>query len=305
MRGIVLAGGHGTRLAPSTQATSKHLFPVYDKPLVYYPIATLMLTGIREILVIATPRDLPRYRSALGDGTRLGIALSYAAQERPNGLAEALTIGAGFVGDDDVALILGDNVFHGPELADLLRAQAGHLDGCVLFGSPVADPRRYGVAEVDASGRLVSIEEKPERPRSRTAVTGLYLYDNDVLDIAARVRPSDRGELEITDVNRAYVARGRARLVDLGSDVAWLDAGTEDSLLEAATLVRDVHRREGVRVACLEETALRMGFIDAEACLDLGAGLGACPYGEYVRRVGLRALSQRRRPAGTTWSRAG
>ncbi|WP_159942006.1 MULTISPECIES: glucose-1-phosphate thymidylyltransferase RfbA [unclassified Nocardiopsis] len=289
MKGIILAGGNGSRLYPLTNSTSKHLLPVYDKPMVYYPMAVLMEAGIRDILLISTPRDLPQYRLLLGDGNRFGLRIEYAVQAEPNGLAEAFSIGAAFIGTDDVALILGDNLFHGGTLPGILREAVAGLEGCVLFGSEVPDPHRYGVAEVDPSGVLLSVEEKPEHPRSRTAVTGLYLYDNRVLDIAAGIKPSDRGELEITDVNLAYLEEGRARLVDLGPDVLWLDAGTEESLLDAGSRVREIAHRDGVRVACLEEVALRKGYIDADACLALGAGLRGSPYGEYVVRAALRA----------------
>ncbi|OOC53360.1 MULTISPECIES: glucose-1-phosphate thymidylyltransferase RfbA [Nocardiopsis] len=293
MKGIVLAGGSGSRLSPLTKSTSKHLLPVYDKPMVHYPLATLMEMGVREILLVSTPRDLPRYRLLLGDGHQLGIDISYAEQPEPSGLAEAFTLGSDFVGADSVALVLGDNLFHGQDLPRLLRESAEGLDGCVLFGRRVPDPHRYGVAEVGPEGSLRSIEEKPGRPRSDLAVTGLYLYDNDVLDIAAEVKPSDRGELEITDVNLAYLEQGRARLVNLGPDVLWMDAGTEESLLEAALRVRDTARRDGVRVACLEEIALREGYIDADDCLALAEELGQSPYAEYVVRAAVGARVRR------------
>ncbi|SHE45558.1 glucose-1-phosphate thymidylyltransferase RfbA [Streptoalloteichus hindustanus] len=285
MRGIILAGGSGTRLHPITQAVSKQLLPVYDKPMVYYPLSVLMLAGIREILIISTPTDLPLFRRLLGDGSQLGLRLEYAEQPQPNGLAEAFVIGADFVGDQDVALVLGDNIFYGQGFSRLLQQEAAKLDGCVLFGYPVKDPERYGVGEVDADGRLVSIEEKPERPRSNRAITGLYFYDNRVVEIARGLRPSERGELEITDVNLAYLREGRARLVDLGRGFAWLDTGTHDSLLEAGQFVQVLEHRQGVRIACLEEIALRMGFIDAEACHALGAKLAKSGYGQYVMNV--------------------
>jgi glucose-1-phosphate thymidylyltransferase len=285
VKGIILAGGSGTRLHPITRCVSKQLLPVYDKPMVYYPMSVLMLAGIREILVISTPTDLPQFQRLLGDGSELGLTLSYAAQPQPNGLAEAFIIGADHVGDDNAALILGDNIFHGNDLAEMLQREVADLDGCTLFGYRVRDPERYGVAEADATGRLVSIEEKPARPKSNKAVTGLYFYDNDVVDIAAGLTPSARGELEITDVNRAYLDKGRARLVDLGRGMAWLDTGTHDSLLEAGQFVQVLEHRQGVRIACLEEIALRMGFIDAAAAYKLGEALGKSGYGQYVMEV--------------------
>ena len=299
MKGIILAGGSGTRLHPITRAVSKQLLPVYDKPMIYHPLSTLMLAGIRDILLISTPHDLPSFRRLLGDGGDLGLRLSYAEQAAPNGLAEAFLIGADHVGDDTVALVLGDNIFHGPGFSGLLhRSIEGVLrgdDGCVLFGYPVRDPQRYGVGEADAQGRLVSIEEKPERPRSDRAITGLYLYDNDVVDIAKGLTPSARGELEITDVNKAYLARGRARLVDLGRGFAWLDTGTHESLLQAGQYVQVLENRQGVRIACVEEVALRMGFIDAAACLRLGSAVNSA-YGQYVMEVARSFESPDRRP---------
>ncbi|GDY29391.1 glucose-1-phosphate thymidylyltransferase RfbA [Gandjariella thermophila] len=285
MKGIVLAGGSGTRLHPITQAVSKQLLPVYDKPMVYYPLSVLMLAGIREILVISTPSDLPIFRRLLGDGSHLGLRIDYAEQAQPNGLAEAFLIGADFIADDNVALVLGDNIFYGQGFSRLLQQQVATLDGCVLFGYPVKDPQRYGVGEVDDEGRLLSIEEKPQHPRSNRAITGLYFYDNEVVRIARGLTPSPRGELEITDVNLAYLRQGRARLVDLGRGFAWLDTGTHDSLLEAAQFVQVLEHRQGVRIACLEEIALRMGFIDAEACYALGAKLEKSGYGQYVMDV--------------------
>ena len=285
MKGIVLAGGSGTRLHPITRSVSKQLLPVYDKPMVYYPLSVLMLAGIREILIISTPTDLPQFRRLFGDGSDLGLDLSYAEQPEPNGLAEAFIIGADHVGTDSAALVLGDNIFHGNDLAELLQREVARLDGCTLFGYQVRDPERYGVAEADDTGRLVSIEEKPAKPKSNKAVTGLYLYDNDVIDIAAALTPSARGELEITDVNRAYLDKGRARLVDLGRGMAWLDTGTHDSLLEAGQFVQVLEHRQGVRIACLEEISLRMGFIDARQAYKLGAALGKSGYGQYVMEV--------------------
>ncbi|PXY32098.1 glucose-1-phosphate thymidylyltransferase RfbA [Prauserella muralis] len=289
MKGIVLAGGSGTRLHPITQAVSKQLLPVYDKPMIYYPLSVLMLAGIREMLVISTPTDLPNFRRLLGDGSQLGLDLRYAEQPSPNGLAEAFVIGADFIGDDDVALILGDNIFYGRGFSGTLKEQVDTLDGCVLFGYSVKDPQRYGVGEVDERGKLLSIEEKPARPRSNQAITGLYLYDNEVVDIARNLTPSARGELEITDVNLTYLRRDRARLVQLSRGFAWLDTGTHDSLLEAAQFVQVLEHRTGVRIACLEEVALRMGFISPDECFQLGAKLTKSGYGEYVMDVARQA----------------
>ncbi|MFD5093756.1 glucose-1-phosphate thymidylyltransferase RfbA [Amycolatopsis thailandensis] len=285
MKGIVLAGGSGTRLHPITQAISKQLLPVYDKPMIYYPISVLMFAGIREILIISTPVDLPHFRRLLGDGSQFGLSFSYSEQAAPNGLAEAFVIGADFVGDDDVALVLGDNIFYGQGFSSRLQAAATALDGCVLFGYPVKDPQRYGVGEIDADGKLVSIEEKPEKPKSNKAITGLYFYDNQVVEIARNLKPSPRGELEITDVNLTYLRQDRATLVDLGRGFAWLDTGTHDSLLEAGQFVQVLEHRTGVRIACLEEVALRMGFIDADQCFALGAKLAKSGYGEYLMNV--------------------
>ncbi|MGW0654156.1 glucose-1-phosphate thymidylyltransferase RfbA [Streptomyces umbrinus] len=285
MKGIILAGGSGTRLNPVTIAVSKQLLPVGEKPMIYYPLSVLMLAGIRDILIIAKPVDVPQFRRLLGDGSQLGLAIEYGVQPEPNGLAEAFLIGADHIGDDSVALVLGDNIFHGPTFQDLLEASIRELTGCVLFGYTVKDPERYGVAETDAGGRIVSLEEKPARPRSNRAVTGLYFYDNDVVDIAKNVRPSSRGELEITDVNREYMRRGGARMVDLRRGFAWLDTGTPESLLQASLYVRTLEERQGVRIACLEEIALRKGFIDAGQCHRLGVALGGSGYGRYVMDI--------------------
>jgi glucose-1-phosphate thymidylyltransferase len=285
VKGIILAGGAGTRLHPITRVTSKQLLPVYDKPMVYYPLSVLMLAGIRDILVISTPQDLPQFERLLGDGGELGLQLSYARQPQPNGLAEAFIIGADHVGGDSACLVLGDNIFHGPGLGTALQAAVADNQGCTLFGYPVKDPERYGVAEVDARGRLVSIEEKPAKPRSNLAVTGLYLYDGQVVELARRLTPSARGELEITDLNNAYIARGTATLVNLGRGTAWLDTGTHDSLLAAGQFVQVLEQRQGVRIACLEEIALRMGYIDADQAYALGAALGKSGYGQYVMEV--------------------
>jgi len=285
MKGIVLAGGSGTRLHPITQAVSKQLLPVYDKPMIYYPLSVLMLAGIREVLVISTPHDLPLFRRLLGDGAQWGMELSYAEQAEPKGLAEAFIIGADHIGADDVALVLGDNIFYGHGFSGQLQKLTAGIDGCVLFGYPVRDPQRYGVGEVDNAGMLLSIEEKPAKPRSNQAITGLYFYDRDVVEIAAGLQPSARGELEITDVNLHYLANGKARLVDLGRGFAWLDTGTHDSLLEAGQYVQVIEHRQGIRVACLEEVALRMGFIDADACMALGTTMAKSGYGQYVMSV--------------------
>ncbi|GGS05567.1 glucose-1-phosphate thymidylyltransferase [Streptomyces humidus] len=281
----MLAGGSGTRLYPTSLAVSKQLIPVYDKPTIYYPLSTLMLAGIRDILVISSPADLPQFRRLLGDGSSLGLNLDYAQQDRPNGLAEAFLIGSEHIGSDSVALVLGDNIFHGPGFSALLQETARDVDGCVLFGYIVTDPQRYGVGEVNPEGRLVSIEEKPNVPKSNRAITGLYFYDNDVVDIAKNIRPSARGELEITDVNLTYLAEDRARLVDLGRGFTWLDTGTPESLLTASQYVQVLESRQHVRIACIEEIALHMGYIDADACHRLGARLAGSEYGKYVQEV--------------------
>lgn len=289
MKGIVLAGGTGTRLHPITRGVSKQLLPVFDKPMIYYPLSTLMLAGVREILVITTPEDAPSFRRLLGDGAELGLALTYATQAEPNGIAEAFLIGEDHIAGENVALVLGDNIFHGPRFSGMLRDARDGLgpegDGCVLFGYPVKDPQRYGVGEADEQGRLVSIEEKPEKPRSDRAITGLYLYDGQAAELAKQLRPSARGELEITDLNRTYMEQGRARLVDLGRGFAWLDTGTHESLIEAGHYVQVLENRQGIRIACLEEVALRMGFIDADACYALGEQQAKNGYGQYVMDV--------------------
>ncbi|GIM85760.1 glucose-1-phosphate thymidylyltransferase RfbA [Salinispora arenicola] len=285
MKGIVLAGGYGTRLHPITLGVSKHLLPVYDKPMIYYPLSVLMLAGITDIKIISSPDDLPLFQRLLRDGSQFGLSLSYAEQDKPRGLADAFRIGADHIGDDSVALVLGDNIFHGPGFSDLLQRSVVDIDGCVLFGYPVRDPERYGVGEVDARGRLVELVEKPAQPRSNLAITGLYLYDNEVVEIARDLQPSARGELEITDVNRVYLQRGKAELVSLGRGFVWLDTGTHDALTEASQYVQIMEHRQGVRVACLEEIAWRMGFIDQEACHRLGRQLAKSPYGQYVMEV--------------------
>jgi glucose-1-phosphate thymidylyltransferase len=285
VKGILLAGGAGTRLHPITRAISKQLLPVYDKPMIYYPMSTLMLAGIRDILIITTPHDQDQFVRLLGTGEELGLNLSYAVQPEPNGLAEAFLIGADHVGGDCAALALGDNIFYGHGLGGQLSEAAQLSEGCILFGYRVHDAHRYGVAEADASGRLLGIEEKPAQPKSNLAITGLYFYDPDVVAIAQTLRPSARGELEITDLNNVYVGRGTARLVDLGRGTAWLDTGTHDSLLAAGQFVQVLEQRQGVRIACLEEIALRQGWIDADHAYKLGESLSTSSYGQYVMDV--------------------
>jgi glucose-1-phosphate thymidylyltransferase len=281
-KGIVLAGGSGTRLFPVTQVVSKQLLPVYDKPMIYYPLSTLMLAGIRDILLISTPEDTPRFRALLGDGAKWGLALSYAVQPAPEGLAQAFIIGRSFVGSDPSALVLGDNIFYGHDLSLQLSRASARTVGATVFAYPVADPERYGVAEFDASGRVRSLEEKPKQPKSRYAVTGLYFYDNEVLDIAATLRPSARGELEITDVNRAYLARGRLDCEVMGRGMAWLDTGTHESLLEAAQYIATIERRQGLKIACPEEIAYRLGYIGAADVERLGQAMAKNGYGQYL-----------------------
>jgi len=285
MKGIVLAGGSGTRLYPVTQVVSKQLLPVYDKPMVYYPLSTLMLAGIRDILVISTPQDTPRFEALLGDGKRWGIKLRYAVQPKPEGIAQAFLIGREFIGSDRVALVLGDNLFYGHDLTELLRSASARSRGATVFAYPVNDPGRYGVIEFDAKGKAISIEEKPKAPKSRYAVTGLYLYDNRVVEIAATLKPSARGELEISDLNRAYLERGELEVIAMGRGFAWLDTGTHEALLEAAHFIETIERRQGLKIACPEEIAYRMGFIDAAQLEALAKPLESSGYGEYLRRV--------------------
>jgi glucose-1-phosphate thymidylyltransferase len=282
MKGIILAGGAGTRLHPVTRVVSKQLLPIYNKPMIYYPLSTLMLAGIREILVISTPDDLPRFRELLGDGADLGLRLEYAEQPRPEGLAQAFVIGADFIGDASVALVLGDNLFFGHGLSELLQRAAADPKGATVFGYYVKDPERYGVVEFDREGRVSSIQEKPAQPRSHYAVVGLYFYDNAVVEIARSLRPSARGELEITDVNTRYLGAGRLNVEVLGRGIAWLDTGTHQSLLEASNLIQVLEQRQGLLVGSVEEVAFRMGFIDADGLRALATPLAKSDYGQYL-----------------------
>ena len=284
-KGIILAGGSGTRLHPITRAVSKQLLPVYDKPMVYYPLSVLMLAGIREVLLISTPHDLPRFRDLLGTGEQWGMSFTYAEQPSPNGIAQAFVIGREFVGDDAVTLVLGDNIFYGHGFASMLRAASAKQQGATIFGYHVQDPERYGVAEVDAAGRVVSLEEKPTHPKSPYAVAGLYFYDNSVLDIAASLRPSARGEYEITDVNAAYLAQGALQMELMSRGMAWLDTGTHDSLYDATTFVATIERRQGLKIACLEEIAWRSGWISAAEVLAMAQQFRGSAYGRYLEQM--------------------
>ena len=290
MKGIILAGGSGTRLYPATRSVSKQILPIYDKPMIYYPLSILMLAGIREILIISTPRDLPSFKQLLGDGSDYGIALSYEKQARPNGLAEAFLIGERFIGDSSVCLILGDNVFHGRDFGGVLRRAAALERGALIFGYPVPNPQDFGVVEFDHKHQVCSIEEKPERPKSRYAVPGLYFYDRDVVSIAKSIAPSERGELEITDVNNVYLRRGELRVELFGRGMTWLDTGTHDGLLEAAKYVSIIQRRQGLYISCIEEIAYRMGYISRERLLALAEPMRKTAYGQYLRDVAEETL---------------
>ena len=297
MKGIVLAGGAGSRLHPITQAVSKQLLPVYDKPMIYYPLSVLMLAGIREILVITTPHDRDQFERLLGDGSQWGCSIEYAVQPSPDGLAQAFLIGADFLAGEAAGLVLGDNIFYGHGLGRQLKASVSAVEedgGCVLFGYRVSDPERYGVAVLDGQGGLVDIEEKPERPRSNLAITGLYFYDARVVELAGSLSPSPRGELEITDLNRRYLADGPARLVDLGRGTAWLDTGTHDSLLDAAHYVQVLQHRQGITIACLEEVAMRCGFITPGQAIEVADGMGRSTYAEYLRGVATAFAEEQR-----------
>ena len=288
MKGIILAGGSGTRLYPLTNAISKQIMPVYDKPMIYYPLSTLMLAGIREVLIISTPRDLPVFEDLLGTGEQLGMKFSYAVQEEPRGLADAFIIGADFIGNDSVALVLGDNIFYGQSFSKVLRQTAERIEnekGATIFGYYVRDPREYGVVEFDENGKALSIEEKPEKPKSNYAVPGLYFYDNDVVEIAANVKPSARGEIEITSINNEYLSRGTLQVETLGRGFAWLDTGNHDSLLDAADFVAAFQKRQGLYISCIEEIAYKRGFIDKEQLLKLAEPLMKTDYGKYMVEV--------------------
>ncbi|MFH1157229.1 MAG: glucose-1-phosphate thymidylyltransferase RfbA [Pseudomonadota bacterium] len=291
MKGIILAGGSGTRLYPLTKAVSKQLVPVYDKPMIYYPLSVLMLTGIREIMIISTPEDLPRFRQLLGDGSGLGLSFSYAEQPTPGGIAQAFVIAEDFIGKHSVTLILGDNIFYGSDLHKVLRNAVTLVKGGLIFGYPVKDPERYGVVEFDSQGKVIGIEEKPAVPKSEYAVPGLYVYDNDVVSIARNLTPSSRGELEITDVNMEYLKRNELRVELLGRGYAWLDTGTHEALQQAASYVQAVQNRQGLKIACIEEIAFRLGYIDAHALKDMAACMMKNDYGQYLMKLAMRPAS--------------
>ena len=288
MKGIVLAGGSGTRLYPITKAVSKQLLPLYDKPMIYYPISVLMLAGIKEILIISTPRDLPMYKDLLGDGSNLGIEFSYAVQDNPNGLAEAFIVGEDFIGDDNVALILGDNIFHGHRFTEILERATELEEGAVIFGYYTNNPEAFGVVEFDDEGNVLSIEEKPQKPKSNYIVPGLYFYDNDVIEIAKNVKPSQRGEVEITSVNEEYLKRGKLKVELLGRGMAWLDTGTHNGLLEAANFIETIQKRQGLYIACLEEISYYKGYISSEELLKTAEELKKTDYGQYLFKLAKR-----------------